>query len=157
MANSTAILPKGRQLAKAMQTIIGNTLTAQAKAIKADFGVTTQTWQHKPKVTINAPSPYERQITVDDEVYAMLNEGTKAHDIKPKRPGGLLRFRGPFRPKTLPNEIMSQAGSRGSVTVWSRGVHHPGTAARNWDRVIAKKWRERMGDIFQRAIDSAVE
>lgn len=152
---STAIIPKARPLAKPMRVIITNTLTAQAKAIKVDFALPAQTWDHKPTITINAPSPYERQITVADEIYAMLNEGTRAHDIKPKH-GGLLRFRTPFRAKTIPDQIRSNKGSLGNVVVWSRGVHHPGTKARNWDRVIGKKWQERIGDIFQRAIDSAV-
>lgn len=154
MPKSTAIIPKDRPLAKPMRTIISNTLSAQAKAIKVDFGVTTQTWDDRPKVSIAAPSPYQREIVVESEVYAMLNEGTKAHDIKPKR-GSVLRFQTPFRSKTVPNDIRSRKGMKGSVTVWSRGVHHPGTKARNWDRNIAEKWQARIGDIFQRAIDSA--
>lgn len=154
MPNSTAILPKGRTLN--MRRVIENTLTAQAKAIKVDFALPAQTWRHKAPVSIAKTAPYERTITVDDEIYAMLNEGTAAHDIKPKRPGGLLRFQGPFRAKTVPNEIRSNKGSVGNVVTWSRGVHHPGTKARNWDRVIAKKWRERLGGIFQRAIDAEV-
>lgn len=154
MANSTAILPKGRKLN--MRRVIDNTLTAQAKAIKVDLALPAQTWRHKVGVSIATTAPYERTITVDDDIYAMLNEGTKAHDIKPKRPGGILRFQGPFRAKTVPNEIRSNKGSVGNVVTWSRGVHHPGTKARNWDRVIAKKWRERLGAIFQRSIDSEV-
>lgn len=152
MASSTVILPKGRKLN--MRRVIENTLTAQAKAIKVDLALPQQTWRHKAPVSIEA-KPYERTITVEDPIYVMLNEGTKPHDIKPKR-GGVLRFQGPFRPKTVPNEIRSNKGSVGNVVTWSRGVHHPGTKARNWDRVIAKKWRERLGSIFQRAIDSEV-
>lgn len=155
MAQSRAILPKARSLARPMRSIITNTLNAQAKAIKVDFGVTTQTWEHDAPMTISSPSTYTREITVNDPIYAMLNAGTRAHDIKPRR-GRLLRFTGPFRSKTVPNEIRSRKGTKGNVTIWSRGVHHPGTKARNWDRVIGKKWRERIGDIFQRAIDSAV-
>lgn len=154
MANSTAIIPKGRKLN--MRRVIENTLTAQSKAIKVDLAIPQQTWRHKAPATITKTAPYERTITVDDEIYAMLNEGTKAHDIKPKKPGGLLRFQGPFRPKTVPNEIRSNKGSVGGAVTWSHGVYHPGTRARNWDRVIAKKWRERLGAIFQRAIDSEI-
>lgn len=152
MPNSTAILPKGKKLN--MRRVIENTLTAQASAIKVDLALPAATWRHKAPVSIET-KPYERTIMVDDEVYAMLNEGTRAHEIKPK-PGGVLRFQGPFRAKTVPNEIRSNKGSVGNVVTWSRGVHHPGTKARNWDRVIAKKWRERLGGIFQRAIDSEV-
>jgi hypothetical protein len=136
-----------------MRKVIQNTLTAQAKAIKVDFALPAATWEHKVSVSISSPSPYTREITVDDEVYAMLNEGTRAHEIRP-RPGGILRFQTPFRAKTVPNEIRSNKGALGNVTVWSHGVHHPGTKARNWDRVIGKKWQERIGSIFQRAIDS---
>jgi hypothetical protein len=154
MASSVAILPKGKKIN--MRRVIENTLTAQARAIKVDLALPQQTWRHKAPATIAKTGPYERTITVDDPIYVMLNDGTRAHDIKPKRPGGVLRFQGPFRPKTVPNEIRSNKGSVGGVVSWSRGVHHPGTKARNWDRVIAKKWRERLGGIFQRAIDSEV-
>lgn len=154
MPNSTAILPKDRKLN--MRRVIENTLNAQAKAIKVDLALPAQTWRHKAPATIAKTGPYERTITVDDPIYVMLNDGTKPHDIKPKKPGGMLRFQGPFRAKTVPNEIRSNKGSVGAVVTWSRGVHHPGTKARNWDRVIAKKWRGRIGDIFQRAIDSEV-
>lgn len=156
MANSKAILPKDRPLVKPMRVIISNTLSAQAKAIKADFGVTTQTWRNRPRFTINAPSPYERQIATDDDIYAMLDAGTKAHTIRPKSARSILRFTTPFQSKTLPNQIMSRGGSNGSAQIVARVVHHPGTAARNWAQTIAAKWQAQIVPIFQRAIDSAV-
>lgn len=151
------ILPKRPILdVRKMKGAIVSTLNAQAKAIKVDFDVTTQTWNSRPAFKISSPSEYTREISTDDDIYAMLNEGTKAHIIRPKSARGILRFTTPFRSKTIPNQIRSRKGDKGTVPAVARVVHHPGTAARNWNKVIAKKWQERIGDIFQRAIDSAV-
>ena len=156
MAKSTVILPKALVVDVAAQRrAITNALTATAKGIKADFGVTTQTWSNKPTFTISSPSPFERETSTDHAVYAMLNEGTRAHEIRPKA-GGFLHFQTPFRPKTIPGQIVSLRGARGGDAVFSRGVHHPGTEARKWDKVIAEKWDQQLPTIFQRAIDSEV-
>lgn len=156
MAKPQVILPKRPILdVRKMKGAIVSTLNGQAKAIKVDFDVTTQTWNHRPTFKITAPSEYTREISTNDDIYAMLNKGTKPHTIRPKSARGILRFTTPFRSKTIPNQIRSRRGDKGKTPVVARVVHHPGTAARNWNKVIAKKWQERIGDIFQRAIDSA--
>lgn len=132
-----------------------NGLNATAKGVQTDFNVTTQTWRHKPTFTIDSPTPYVRTISTDDEIYGYVNDGTRAHDIRPKG-RGVLRFRTPFRPKTLPNTIASTSGSTGSARAVARVVHHPGSKARAFDRVIAKKWDAQMQTIMQRAIDGEV-
>lgn len=152
---SSIIKPKGSVFKPAqMERAIQNTLTAVAKDIKVDFGVVTQTWQHKAEFTITSPDKYSRQVATDDEIFGMLDAGTRPHIIKPKSARGILRFTGPFRSKTLPNQIMSRAGSAGTSPIVARVVHHPGTVARNWNKVIAKKWQAQVGAIFQRALDS---
>lgn len=155
MGKSKAILPKGLISDPAnMRQVITNTLNEQALAIQVDFQVTTATWNNAPTFRINA-SGWQREIGTDGEIYSMLNEGTAAHRILPKR-GKVLRFTGPFQAKTVPNTISSGPGSKGSAESFSRGVNHPGTKARNWDKAIAKKWQKLIGKLFQRAIDSAV-
>lgn len=155
MPSATIIKPRGSVFKPEQQArIIQNTLTATAKGIKADFGVTTQTWGHRPDFKIESPTPFERTVSTDDDVYTMLDAGTRPHTIKPKRGGGILRFATPFRAKTVPNQIMSRGGTKGSGLVVARVVHHPGTAARHWAKVIARKWQGQVGAIFQRAIDS---
>jgi len=136
--------------------IIRNTLTATAKGIKVDFDVTTQTWHNRPVVTIISGERFQREISTNDPIYAMLDAGTRAHTIRPRNARGILRFTTPFRSKTLPNQIMSRAGSRGTSPAVARVVHHPGTAARNWAKTIATKWQQQVGAIFQRALDSEV-
>lgn len=131
--------------------VVQNTLTALAKDIKVDFDVTTQTWHNRPKTEIKSPSPYERTVSVDSDIYAMLDVGTKPHMIRPRR-ARILRFQTPFRAKTVPNQIASRGGSIGANTVFSRGVRHPGTKPRNWAKVIAAKWRKQAPIVMQRAI-----
>ena len=129
-----------------------NALNGVAKDIQIDFAVTVQTWQHKPSFPIASPSSYRRTISTDDEVYGFVNDGTRAHVIRPK--GKMLRFRTPFQSKTLPNQIMSRGGSQGSAQVFARGVNHPGTKARRFDVAIQQKWDKQFGLIMQRAIDA---
>lgn len=150
---ATIIKPKKPPIGAAAQArVVQNTLTNVAKNIKVDFGVVTQTWKHKPDFRITSPNEYTREVATDDEVFGMLNAGTKAHDIRPKKPRGILRFKTPFTSKTLPNQIMSRAGATGSTDAVARVAHHPGTKARNWNKVIARKWQAQVGAIFQRAL-----
>lgn len=153
---ATVILPKKPVFdAKKMRGAITSTLNGTAKAIKVDFDVTTQTWQHRPSFKIASPSEFTREISTNDPIYGMLEKGTKPHVIRPKKPRGILRFTTPFRSKTIPNEIRSRQGSKGKIPVVARIVHHPGTKARLWTKAIAKKWNAQIGVTFQRAIDAA--
>lgn len=159
MGKSKAIIPK-RLVSdpRKMAQVMTNTMNGVAQSMKVDFEVTVQTWDDPASFTIEAPSIWVRIIATEHDIYSMLNKGTKAHDIFPKNKKSLA-FTGPFRSKTVPNQIMSRSGSKGSnqtILPRGRGVKHPGTKARNWDKTIAKKWRRLAGNIMQRAIDSAV-
>lgn len=139
-----------------MARAITNALNGTAQAIKADFEVTAQTFSHKPTFTIEAPNQFERQVGTDDENYIRLNAGTRAHVIWPKK-SKVLVFGTPFRSKTLPRSIASGPGSTGGAQVITRGpVHHPGTAAREFDKAIAQKWDRLFPQNLQRAIDAEV-
>jgi hypothetical protein len=139
-----------------MARAITNAMNGVAKDIQVDFKVTTQTFKEQVEFVIASPSAYRRTISTVNKIYAFLNDGTPEHDIFPK-PGGILRFNTPFKPKTLPNRIASGPGSKGTTEVISkRGVHHPGTEARAFDKAIQAKWEKEFGVIMQRAIDSEV-
>lgn len=138
-----------------MARALTNALNGVAKDIQIDLKVTTQTWRHRVEFPIASPSPYRRTISTDDEIYGYVNDGTRPHIIRPKG-GGVLVFRTPFVSKTLPNQIMSRAGSTGADEVIARGVHHPGTTARKFDVAIQQKWDKQFRDIMQRAVDSEV-
>jgi len=156
MGKSRAIIPKSLPSdPRKMAQVMTNQMNGIAQSMKIDFEVTVQTWDDPASFTIEAPSIWVRIISTGDEIYSMLNRGTQPHRILPRN-GGVLRFNTPFRAKTRPNSISSGAGSIGNNEVFSRGVNHPGTEARNWDKAIAKKWRRLAGGIMQRAIDAAV-
>lgn len=157
MGKSRVIIPKKLSVDPVrMARAITNTLNAVALDMQIDFKTTTQTWRDKPTFAIASPTPYSRTIGTDDENYARLNAGTRPHLIRP-RSGGVLVFKTPFAPKTLPRSISSGPGRTGSNVVFTaKPVNHPGTEARAWDKTIAAKWDKKVGPIFQRAIDAEV-
>lgn len=136
-----------------MARAIKHALDGAAKGAEVDFGVVTQTWDHRPAITTQAPDPATRVVGTDDDVFAMLDRGTRPHSIVARR-GKRLAFAGPFQSKTLPRQIASRAGSRGSTMAYPKAVEHPGTVARAWTATIAEKWSAQLPDIMQRAIDS---
>lgn len=133
---------------------IQNGLDASAKAVKVDFGVTVQTWNEKPEFAISETDD-GRIVGTDDEVYGYVNDGTRPHLIVARR-AKVLAFGVPSSPKTAVRVIGSSAGSRGNTPVKIKAVHHPGTDAREFDEVIAEKWREQFPVTMQRALDSEV-
>lgn len=158
MGKSKVIAPKGLLIdVRSQKRAIGNALNGAAKGVKVDFGVTTRTWDHRPEFAISSPSAFEREVSTDDAVYGMLDEGTKAHDIEVKN-APFLRFkwRG-FRSKTVPNDIRSRKGAQGKLWAQKKIVHHPGTKPRNWTKVIKRKWDRQLPVLLQRAIDSTVK
>lgn len=155
--SARVIVPKKLSVNPAkMAQAITNALNGVALDAKVDFEVTVQTWQHKASFSITSPSTYQRQVGTDDANYARLNAGTRPHPISP-RPGGTLVFQTPFRSKTVPHSISSGPGGTGGATVFTRKtVRHPGTQAREFDKVIAQKWDRLFAGVMQRAIDAAV-
>jgi len=149
------ILPK--RLAadpKKMARILVNSLNMSAKAVQVDFKVTTQTWEHKPTFAITSPSIYSRQVATDDAVYAMLNQGTKPHIIRPGKKRVLTWLGANYRPKSRPGFIGSNKGGNDNTIVYAKQVQHPGTVARAWSKAIKAKWDRLFAQQTQRAIDS---
>ncbi len=131
-----------------------NTMNGVQKDIKIDFAVTTQTWKEQVDFMVSSPSTWTRRVSTDNTIYAFVNDGTRAHEIRPK--GRLLRFTTPFTAKTVPNQILSRSGGSGSTPAVARAVHHPGTKPRAFDKAIKDKWDRQFGTIMQRALDSEV-
>lgn len=130
---------------------INEVLNVAAHDVRDDFLKTVATWEHEVTFVIEVPDDYVRRVSTADEVYGMLNAGTPEHLILPRN-GRFLRFNTPFQAKTVSQSIMSGPGSVGSQTVYSKGVVHPGTKARDWDTTIAVKWL----DIFPRRMQAAI-
>lgn len=147
-----AILPRKAIIDVARhRAAINEVLNVAAHDVRDDFLRTVATWEHSVDFVINVPDDYVRTVSTTDEIYSMLNAGTPPHLIFPKQ-GKFLRFQTPFQAKTVPQSISSGPGSVGGQTVYSRGVAHPGTKARDWDGTIAVKW---LG-IFPKRMQAAI-
>jgi hypothetical protein len=147
-----ALILNPERIARAVE----NGMQAAAEGVRADFYATTNTWERGVSFTISRPGAFRRIIGTDDEIWTMLNQGTKPHLIYPRR-AKALAFATGGRAKTKPRVLGSSAGSQGSTFVTTRGpVQHPGTKAREWDTTAQKKWQQELATVVQRSVDSEV-
>lgn len=123
--------------------------------MKRDFEATTATWKHKPVFEMNVSTKGQGPavlVGTDDEIYGYVNDGTKPHDIYPVN-AKMLRFQSGYAAKTSPGVIGSGGGGASGSMVFSRHVRHPGTKARKFDEIIAKKWQPK----FKREMEDAMK
>ena len=130
---------------------LNNALTQTAKAIQVDYRVTTKTWDHQPVFEIKTPAKFERLIFTTDKIYLFVSGGTRPHVIKPKN-ASMLRFQAGYSAKTSVRVIGSTAGGSSGRVIYSRGVMHPGTKARQFPEVIGKKWEREWPRQLDRAM-----
>lgn len=157
MLQMKVIRPKNINI-KALHKELADEMKKIGKEIGKDFSATTKTWNHKPKFANEFEDGRNRirvAASTGDKIYGYVSGGTRPHMIRPKR-GKVLRFPGgKYRAKTSPGTIGSSSGGSSGAAVFSRGVRHPGTKARNFDETIAKKWerpfRKRINEAVKRA------
>ncbi len=125
-----------------------------ADAAQADFEKTFATWSHQPSVVVKERAD-GYSVAVDDDVWQMLDHGTRAHLIVARR-AKRLRFGVGGSPKTRPGFIGSQSGSPGSGAVFARAVQHPGTKPRGWSRLIAAKYKAQIQRYIEARIREAM-
>jgi len=129
-----------------------------------EFNDIVGNWEHRPRfssrkrLTSNSTTVYVFP-TGSKEVKDIWNwnvEGTPAHDIQ-VRTAPQLRFiwggRGSYQPKTGPGgTFFGGPGTvRNGVWVGFDRVHHPGTAPREWPKVV----REKLKDWYSREVGNA--
>jgi hypothetical protein len=155
MATFKAIIPQKLVIDPArLIRAIDNSLDMRAEDVRIDFQVTTQTWNKKPTFII-ASKPGERRIYTSNAIYLFVSGGTKPHLIKPRNAPALAFFRTGFKPKTRVGYIGSNKGSVANKDFTkTQVVHHPGNDARDFDKVIAKKWKVLFPRLLQRAINA---
>jgi len=131
----------------AMRLKLLNAMRKAGTQIKRDFEATVATWEEKPKfeelISLTGPGPVVL-IGTDDEIYRYVNDGTRPHEIwagayTGKSDKTVLAFSSQFVPKTQPGIIGSNPGFVGERDTFVPMVNHPGTEARNFDKVIQKK------------------
>lgn len=151
------IKPKVNPLnADAVMRAVKDEMLAVGEDAKKDFEKTTQGWETPVEFTISV----ERDgvaVSTDSEIYGYVDDGTKAHDITPKN-AKTLRFNvGGHQPKTRPRVIGSGQGRSGAVTIHRRIVHHPGTEAREFSKILQEKYQKQVGVRIGQAIGNVLE
>lgn len=92
----------------------------------------------------------------DKEVWEFVDKGTKPHVIRSKNPKG-MRFKTGYKPKTLPNPARLASGGGVSSGSWraAKIVNHPGSKARNFEKVLGKDYQPKFSrdtnNAFKRA------
>lgn len=136
-----AIKPGKQPTAQEYAAAMKKAVVRSANLTLRDLESTTRTWEHKPKFAIfveeNATA-FAVFAGTNDPIYRYVDEGTKPHDIKPKR-SKYLKFSSIYRPKGRTGVIGSQEGGSSGDDVFSQGVHHPGFAGRHFTVLIAKR------------------
>ena len=139
------------------------TAVLQAHSFKAgegmykDFQETVKSWKHKVVFKKALISFTSIEITTTDEIYGYVDQGTKPHVIRPKRPGGMLAFASAFSPKTKPRVLSSGAGHVGPVDTFRQEVQHPGTEAREFVDAIFEKWEPAYRKEMEKAMKDAAK
>ena len=143
---------------RAFNAVLLDTLADAEKGILKDFTDTTKTWKHKPEFEhghMLNPRRGKAYVQTDDEIYGYVNNGTRPHRI-PKTGNARLRFKwggkGSYRPKTKPRTFGSRPGGPTGPWTGAAWVQHPGTKAREFDQIIAKRWKS----LLPRALRSAL-
>ena len=125
-----------------------------ADAALADFEKTAATWTHKPTFIIKEQTA-GYLVGTEDDIWNMLDVGTRAHLIAARR-AKRLRFSTGGTAKTRPGFVGSQPGSPGAGVVFAQVVHHPGTKARAWSKLIGSKYRVQLQRFIAARIRAAV-
>lgn len=112
------------------------------KDVASDFKKTIRTWRHKPRFSFihkRSTGILSSRIETDDPIYRFVSGGTRVRyaTMTPN-----------FSPKTLPLRIDSRAG-RGGVLFISRRRPRPGIRARQFDKAIYDKWKNRTPDFIR--------
>jgi hypothetical protein len=153
-----AILPK-KFNAKAIMVEAAKEMKGIHRDVNGDFDDTVSTWDNKVKFDKEFQQTTKRIrffTGTGNEIYGYVSLGTKPHRIRPKR-AKALHFMGTYSAKTSPGTIKAKSGGSSGADVFSQGVQHPGTKARNFDVLIAKKWRSPFAKRMRAAVERGIK
>lgn len=135
------------------------------------FNAVVSDWDHKPRFNLNLVNKddvigFKVEATGQHaNIWDYVNEGTgmaggfrsTRYPIRPKRPGGRLKFRTGYRARTAPNAQFGVGdGSRTGDFVTTDLVLHPGIEPRDFtkkaDEVQTEPFRQDIHNAFRRAV-----
>lgn len=137
-----------------MQKQIKRVLRRTARRVEGDYKRTTDTWKKRPDFD-TILNEYEAIIGTDNIIYIYVERGTRPHPIRAVRAPRLI-FNTQFAPKTQPGQLKSSPGFSGPPVASKLEVQHPGTEARDFTKVIAKKTQPQFQRDLEKAIKKAV-
>jgi hypothetical protein len=135
------ILPKHIPSSKDYLKVMQASALKAIKAAKRDYESTTHTWNHKPKFVIveqETAVDYLAATGTNDKIYGYVDDGTRAHVIRPKR-SKYLRFLSGYRAKTRVGIIGSQEGGAFGDPRFATEVNHPGFPGRKFTQTIRSR------------------
>jgi hypothetical protein len=150
MGNIVRIKPIGsypdvRKLANDARGAFDASLNETGQWAKKKFVDITAGWKHQPTFQV-VRTQYTVRVDVtgpNAKIFRYVDEGTRAHLIRAKgggrrRGSRLLTFRTGYKPKTRPNNTQYKGpGVATGGFISKKVVRHPGTAARNFKRIVA--------------------
>jgi len=123
-----------------------------------DFLPSVRTWDKQPKfehfVEVGGAG-FMMIAGTNDNIYDMLNIGTRAHFVAPRNVT-VLRFPGVYHAKTTPGLMTSKAGYKGKRMFFSKGHMVSGIKGRNWDITEAKRVEKKLPAMVEKAITRAL-
>jgi hypothetical protein len=132
---------------------IRKALEKAAKETKKKFKKTTATWNHQPVFETRIKDD-TAEVGTNDERYRWINDGYYDHEIKPRKPGGVMAWQSQFKSKTLPRKIMSrQGGKTGPVDTFARYVGKHYITPREFDKVIQGEMEKEFEKLFEKAME----
>lgn len=156
-----AIVPDGDIVnVSLMENQLRLAINQTLELINRDFNATTKSWSTEVvflvKLADRKGDTLEGSVSTTSNVYKYVSLGTKPHVIKPKK-AKVLHFQSKYKPKTRVNTIGSGSGGPSGDDVFSMGVQHPGTEARNFHLEIAKKRQVNIQNFVTAAILKATK
>lgn len=139
------------------QAIIDAQNSKTKPALTRLFGQTVEGWRNRPEFRSRRTDTSDQLgILVyaagkNAEQYALVNNGARAHIIRPRR-ARMLRFQPGYRAGTKPRSLRSSAYTRSGDFVTAQMVHHPGFEAREFTQAIADEHEKDFKDDMEQAI-----
>jgi len=156
-----SIVPKSLSKIKNVRLAILNELRAEGREECKMLEQTTAHWHgDKPKFTqIISFAGGDASLLVGpggsmtgSQKWVWLDEGTRPHDIKPRK-ARFLVFRTGYTAGSTPGTFATRASSTSGEVARAKLVHHPGVKARGWSVLLLKErykpFRERINKVVQ--------
>lgn len=89
-------------------------------------------------------------------IFTYVDEGTKAHIITPKKPGGVLAFKSGYSARTAPVAQSAVGTGKSSGKMQFRTVvHHPGNAPRQFTKTIFARMRAKLSQYVKEELSKS--